>query len=123
MPLSTPQIIAVILFASANIIFAASFSHIAIIVYRYYVSGNVKPVYVKGTKILLSPLLIALGGFSFLYSIFTYTLIAWLGIGNVGVEFRFLGTFLTLAGVIFALFGMYRFYATAKIMGAKGGIQ
>jgi len=120
MPLSTPQIIAIALFAAANIIFAVSFSHIALIVYGFYVSAKVKPVYLHGTKILLYPLLIALGGFSFLYSIFTYFLIAWAGMGNVGVDFRFYGTSATFIGMLLAFFGFYKFNKSVKAANTMG---
>jgi len=119
MPLSTPQIVAIALFAAANIIFAVSFSHIALIAYSFYVSGKVKPVYIRGTKILLYPLLIAFGGFSFLYSIFTYFLIAWAGIGNVGIDFRFYGTSATFLGMLLAFYGFYKFNKSVKVANVK----
>ncbi len=123
MPFSLPQIIAIIIFAISNILFAITFSHMALLVYRFYVSGRLKPVYVPKTKILLYPLLIALGGFSFLYPIFNYIILAFVGADKVDIQFRYFGLSTTFVGVMIVIFGMYKFYKDAKNLNPKGASQ
>ena len=121
MQLSLLQIAVLVFHVAGMVLIAASFSHIATLVYEFYAAGKLSPSYIPKTKILAYPLLIALGGFSFLFLSFSVINITLAGFENVAVEYRFLGTSATLIGNLIALYGMYGFYKQAETISPEAG--
>ena len=117
MPLNFFQIAMLVLSVLGSGLIAGSFSKMAIVAYKFYTLMGLEPVYVPRTKILLYPLLIALGGFSFLYFSFTLIVATFVGFEKVAVEYRFLGSSATFIGSLISAYAMYKFYKGAKNLG------
>ncbi|HZX19981.1 MAG TPA: hypothetical protein VFF13_03130 [archaeon] len=121
MTLTAESIASVLFHFAGMVLMTLAFIEMALIVKKFS-QTEVESVCFPGTMLPMYPLLITIGGLSFVYLTFAFLQVSLMP-DDIALEFepklRYIGTGITLVGGLLALYGIYKFNLQLKLKEGK----